>query len=779
MVEVVRHAVAVGVDVDRVGRMRLVRLAVVSVLPDERRAVAVDIAVAVGVVPRVGADVELPAVTDAVDVGVGVAGRQGVGRPVGLVLLKAVGDSHRIEVVPDEVLVQARERLRVDRAARNRRLGAEPVRGADLVVDESDRNLLGGGGHAHACRRGGLEAAAENLAVLVAFVERDAVSAELVAWLGQRLAVLQQQLRAVVERDEPHLDLLVGHHVAVDRVVGVWRERIGAVLLFPTVGHSVAVGVGVVRVGAVVFLVAVGGAVFVRVVGAGRHLGGRNPARHVLQAVGRPVLIDVRVLHHEEGGCGRQLGGRHLKSHGRVEVGGRGAHLADVAPGLVGVPDTIGVRVDERHHVVAAGRDAVEDDVPGRVGGDLGEGSSRVVDERRDGAGAADAPAGDRLGREVGRLIHAYDDVVERGVRRAEVPDLSRKASVSRIGVRRLDGGAERDGVAPDSLSELGIQLRDAPVVGRLVVEALAHVEVWLELAAVRRRGGHQVRGGIDDVCEVRVLRDLQRECRVAVRRLPHERRAGHRDDVAVVGAHPARSGRNGDAVELARERRRGVRRVVADIHLVVGGEHLVESGVGSVADEPPPVEVPVAGPQEVGLGERLAGGEVEPLRPDRARLRLLAVDRRAHHTHERLPRRVRLRRHVEGDGVGLERDFDLDAVVADVHIADEARLRAVDRDERVGALLQSVADERRFKHPANDRAIDGKHRVGLLKPLVAVRRERHVGRALVDAVDPDMDVRQRLAAVGLSRFKLVPGELTGNIVLNNPRIRRYTAVAI
>ena len=487
---------------------------------------------------------------------------------------------------------------------------------------------------------------------------------------------------------------LVRHHVVRAGEVGVGEERVGAGLDLEAVRQAVAVRIGILGIGAIVVLLGVGESVAVRIgVGSNRFLGldlrRGNPAvkSGLFEAVGRPVLVDVRIFHHEERGGRHRLRGLHLECGGRPLVRGVRADLVHVAPALPRVALEVAVGVDERHQVVGAGRDAVEHD----VGADNVERLCEVVRECGDGIAANEVLAGDRLGREVGRFIHANDDVGEGCRRRAEVAHFGCDAAIARIGVLNVHRSAERRNRAPVAV-RYSVNGRDAPEVVLAILKLVAHVEVGLELAAIRRGERHEVRGGVDDFAEGVVLRHLEHERGSTFRRLPHERGTRGFVHVDMVLGCAGRRGRD----ELGRERaREGVdRRGIAPVEIdrVADGADVRRRNAGCerIRDEVRLVKVVLAVLEEVGLGEGLALAEINSLRIDRARFReRRAIDGGALDAHARGV--IGLRTDIERDCIGAERNFNVHVVEADVRLG-KASLCAARHDERVETLLQAAA---------------------------------------------------------------------------------------
>ena len=562
---------------------------------------------------------------------------------------------------------------------------------------------------------------------------------------------------------------IVSHHIIRTGEIRVVEERVSAVGDFPAVREAVAVGVGVPRVGAVVVLfrileaVAVGVGVVLGLVGL--DVDGRNPLCHVLDAVGLPVLVDVRVLHHDDRGRDARPRGRDLERDWRVEILRVSRDLAGIAPCLVSVTHSVRVGVDERHHVVAAGRDAVEHCVRGNDVERLRE----VVGERRDLVVAGKADARDGLGREVRRLVHANHDVGENRLGRTEVPHVGREAPVAGVGIASVHACRELRRLAPHVRRELSVQLCDAPEVVGGVGERLAHVGVRPERAAIHADDGHEVGRRIHDVAKSFIGRDLERERVVSSGRLPGQRRTRRGDGVAVVCARAARGGRDEGRGELPRERVDRLGRAVVEIDGVCRGADclgLKASETLGIGEELCPVEVPFAVGEEICLGEGLSVAEVERLGINCTRLDGIAVDRGAHDADAR--HFVALRRNVEHDGGGAERDLEGCAVEANVHVADKASPAVSRNDERICTLLEAIADKRRLKESVRHLAGHREHGVGLAEILVGVSNDRHVGRAIGHTADTNTDVRQRLAAIALGLFDFVPDNLAGNVIKNN-----------
>ena len=518
----------------------------------------------------------------------------------------------------------------------------------------------------------------------------------------------------------------IGHHVVGDEHIGVRRDGIGlGEQRLPAIGHAVAIRIPVACGGSELAFKVVGEAVSVGVVdGAALRLRRRHPAAHVLQAVRRQVLVDVRILHHHERGGRSDLRRGYAERDGRPSVRHIRADSAGVAPALPRIANAIAVLVNERHHVVRSKVDAVKHHV-------LRDGKERlggIPHERRNGIVALKVHPGNRRGREIRRLVDAHDDIRQGRLGRAKVPHLGRKAPVPRFNHCGINGGAEGRDLAPCVLTELGVELRHAPVIRRPVLQAVTHIDLGGEPATIGIRDRHEIGGRVNDVGEIRVLGDLERKRRVADVGLPLQDGTGGGDDVAGVRARASRPRRRFRPREAARERGEHVRSRLA---LVDGVFHRVDfinrdAREGSrIRGELVPVEVELVGLHEVRLGERLALRKVDGPGVDHARSRLLAIDARAHHAHEGLAGGLAiLSRDVEGDGVRRERDLYVHAVKPDVHVAREARrlahvqlavaVQVGERHERVLALteiplvrlaegeLLDAADVHETRHPAH-----------------------------------------------------------------------------
>ena len=373
--------------------------------------------------------------------------------------------------------------------------------------------------------------------------------------------------------------------------------------------------------------------------------------------------------------------------------------------------------------------------------------------------------AGDRLGREVGRFIDSHDDVGKNSGRRAEVTHLCGDATVARIGVLDVHRRAERRGRAPVAVRD-SVNGRDAPEVVGAIIKLRTHVEVGLELATFRRGERHEVRGGVDDVAEGFVLRHFEHERGGTFGRLPHERGTCGLDHVAVVTGCAGRRGRD----ELRRERaREGVDRLrIAPIEIdrVADGADVLRRNTGCerVGYEIRLVEVVLAVLDEIGLGERLAAAEVKRLRIDRARfLERRAVDGGALDAHPRGG--VGLRRYVKRNRIGAKRNFNINAVEADIHIPREALHRAALHDKRVEALLQARSRERDVHDAVNDLAGRLKLRIIREELLVGVRLDHDVRSIRIDSAYADVDVRQRPSTVVLRLLNLVPDYFARSVI--------------
>ena len=582
---------------------------------------------------------------------------------------------------------------------------------AFAVILDSGENVLG------RRRNSRHRADAEEIraAVLVGAVQIDAI--HVVADVRHSLALGQYvgdfepgQRRTCL--NHRHADLGIRHDIAVDDIVGILcRERIGAGPDLPAVPHSVAIGIDVVGIGAdLLFLVAlesvavaVGHVVF-GVVGAfarDRLLGGLEVFL-VVKRIGGEVLVDVRVLDvdRRHDGIAENHGvDRHRNR--RPDVGVGGSDLAGVAPGLVALPDSVAVAVDEREEVGFSARETRH-----REG-------IRAVDERT----ALDACY--RVAHEIGRGIRLDDDLaVGRG--RAEVLDLSRRlAAQAHRELRRF---------APDDVGRrellkrrvLAVQKRNAPVVRLAVLEVPRGLRGDDSLDRAREEVGCRKRPGSREAV---VLGHLQHVGRVGGRvgREVECRLRGREDAARVRARRERRAGRT--RLRVAVHERRydafvGVCRAslvlgVAENHLVRrlghgGGRDAHRLGVESEIR----VEVALHAREEVALMQVAAVRDREDAVQERAILRgVVAVDGGADHP--------------------------------------DAHLLAVDRE---AALLLSAANDFSFAHGVGGRPtpddVRGVRRRALEHNAVAgVVREvdaRHHGR---DVLELDREVGRAVIA--------------------------------
>ena len=659
LVGVLRHdAGGEQLLVDRVHVPRVGRGAALGVFVDEREFVAVDVGVAVGVLPRVdlgggrrreglrggdavGAEheVELPAVGHAVAVAVGVERLEGEVLPrlrdVHRLLADA-GEADRLEVAREHVLVERGERLgeRVGGVDRGGLPVAELV--VDLGVDERHRH-----------RRDGVDlegAGREDIGAEAGVGDGDEVGAGLVGdyrhvvvggdEVGGRdhvahavggVGVAHEVARAGGVGDEAVDAVGDGecHQVAVRGELGVGHERVGVGEAgLPAVGHAVAIGVPPLLIGVgVAGLLVAGEAVEVDVarVGAGGGAGrGGGEQRLVLVPVEDVVAVDVGVLHEH-------LDRRNLGA-GRVDLGAertpdgrqRMADLGGVAPGLVGLALGVAVAVDEGDREVLVGVEAEEGDGRGvgervRLGGEVGGVEAGLRGGDTGEVGVAEELHDHRAELVGGRAVVAHLDVGA--------------AEAGREVVRRGEPGLEGGEVAPRhvrgvGVGELGVEHRHAPAVVGVVVErpgVVAYVvadvdrrrpEVAAEGVGRRQRGE---RRGVD----VRLgVPDLEDEGGVAVGAGPLELGPRGLDLRVGEGARRVEGGLDRLGGVLHRERAGHIRRVdvlhraaaegdgVADFGDVVERDRLHRLEVGAQAG---PVEAELAGGDEVALVDGVA----------------------------------------------------------------------------------------------------------------------------------------------------------------------------
>ena len=289
-----------------------------------------------------------------------------------------VREAHRVEVSQDEVLVKRGEGLRIDAAilgdCRVGRIRVEAEVAVDLRMDERDGHVLDGDNlvarHAEHRLAGDVctdtpdvvRVAAVAVAVAVIIVEG------VVADLRNGGVLLKHQFIwsgrcRVADRHEHSGRFGVGHHIADRRVRSVACERIGlGEHGFPSVGHSVAVGIplrGLCSVEVVFVLIAE--TILIAVLGGvGRGaagVGGGFEIGERLEDIDLTVLVDIGIFDIYD--CGGYLGGsRDRQRFRRVEEVCRLIHAVRVTPALVGVARAVVVAVDERDEVDIAGLDA-------------------------------------------------------------------------------------------------------------------------------------------------------------------------------------------------------------------------------------------------------------------------------------------------------------------------------------------------------------------------------------------------------------------------------------
>ena len=454
----------------------------------------------------------------------------------------------------------------------------------------------------------------------------------LVVCLGVDLGIL----RPVRRYDNRDAHLSIRHDIAVDGVVGVIGERIGlGEDGFPTIGHSVTVGIPDERIGSVAVLLffvskTVAIRIFIRRQAGGR---GTRPVLHIFEAVGDVVLVDVGVFHDKQ----RLREGRSrlgdLDRDRRPDIRHAIGDAVRVAPRFIRVALAVAVCVDKGHHVVAAGSDAVEYDIRG----DRREGARKVVRKRGDIACSGETLACYRVAGEVGRLVDAHHDICELVRRRTEVAHFCGEASVARVGVGGVDSRSELGGVAPIEIVKrhavvLGVDGRDAPVVVRVIQKFLTDVSIGLEDITQLRRRVHQVRVSVHGAAEVRICRELDNECCAGHLGDPLQggtRRVDRVADITVGACNLGLDTRDKGALE----RLYRCRVVATDVNLIVCANDgvRINARLESVFDEILPVEVIVAVGDEVRLGEDASACQVDRLRVDHPSDRSVFVDGGSH----------------------------------------------------------------------------------------------------------------------------------------------------
>ena len=338
--------------------------------------------------------------------------------------------------------------------------------------------------------------------------------------------VLHRHDSAGIRRKRHHVG--VGSEAVLVLVVGADRIKTGPDL--PTIGHSVAVGVPDVRVGAPeTFIQELVGLVKTIAI----PVAVRRYADVLLDAVRNSVVVEVRVLHEDKGRRSRRLCRDNSERDRRVDVELVGANFVLVTPSLPVVTLAVAVLVDKRHHVVLSGFDAIELHVRSRL-----EVFARVLqDSEIRNITSNETLCRDRRTRERGIAPDAYDDVGLVVLCRAVVADLCGDLAVTCIRQRRIDSRLELRpgcGLRRTKLSArpLGVEADDAPVVRRVVVEVkiLANLHVLTledaELLAVDSPGGGQAHG-LSRIYDARLVlrsRDLQHERRGTVKTRECER---------------------------------------------------------------------------------------------------------------------------------------------------------------------------------------------------------------------------------------------------------------
>ena len=555
------------VGVPWIGRSRALEFA------DQGQVVAVVVGLAVVEVPgadgrpvrevhdvhsvRAEHDVEFPAVRRAVLVVVDVKWLERILRPLAVdVDIVLVADAERGEVADQEVLVERRERLRVDGGlvcvrSRIRRLRIKAELIVDLRMDERDhsgRNCHDAVGRS-GCRHEVGHKRTTAIAVHQSVFSGNRIVVDLVELIALNRVAADRHVAVVLE------DVVDGfravrvlhrhdsagvsherHHVAVSGFHGVEERRVEVGELdLPAVRHAVAVGVPDRRIGRKAVLFLIQEAVAIAVTGrAFRTAGGEDG----LDAVENLVAVEVRVFDVDDDGRAAQYLVGDLDALRREEREGLGADVVRIAPRFVNVALAVVVRVDVGHQVDGSRLDAGKF----RVGG------LQVVPvcELRD----VGAHLGERLTGEVGRLVNLNDDESREVVRvGAIVPDDRTALAVAR-GQPRVDvfvrnvhlelrPGAPELGI---DVVVLRVELRDAPEVVAAVEEDRGAVRDDWRTGVYRRREGvaegpdcKAVAAGelldsgiVDDVRGIRRGRDLETEGRHrVVRARPGEGRRG------------------------------------------------------------------------------------------------------------------------------------------------------------------------------------------------------------------------------------------------------------